>query len=256
MTVPSYRLLGVQVHELTIPDLVAKTVEAAESHQPRIMAHHNLHSLYLYHHYAKLRDFYSHPQYTFIDGMSLILLGRLLGLPLRRRHRLTAVDWMHSILPEVVQRSWRVFYLGSSPSVAAQGAQVLRDRFPGLQIKTYHGFFDLAPRTEENQRVLDMIEDYRPHLLLVGMGVPKQEYWVLDNLARIRAGVIFSIGAYMDYVAGKIPTPPRWAGKLGLEWLFRLLSEPKRLWRRYLIEPWFVLKLFAVDVFRNARHTS
>jgi N-acetylglucosaminyldiphosphoundecaprenol N-acetyl-beta-D-mannosaminyltransferase len=83
---------------------------------------------------------------------------------------------------------------------------------------------------------------------MVGMGMPRQEYWVLDNLRNIQANVILTAGACLDYVAKAAPTPPRWIGHLGLEWLYRLLSDPVRLWRRYLLEPWFILKLLFQEI--------
>ena len=73
--------------------------------------------------------------------------------------------------------------------------------------------------------------------------MPRQEHWILENLEYINTNAILTSGACIDYVAGAIPTPPRWMGRVGLEWLYRLLSEPKRLWNRYLLEPQFVVKL-------------
>jgi N-acetylglucosaminyldiphosphoundecaprenol N-acetyl-beta-D-mannosaminyltransferase len=96
--------------------------------------------------------------------------------------------------------------------------------------------------------VLAAIRSFRPHILMVGMGMPRQEHWILDNLDEIEVRVILTAGACMDYVAGAVPTPPRWMGRWGLEWLFRLGSDPTRLWRRYLIEPWFVFRLFIRDL--------
>jgi N-acetylglucosaminyldiphosphoundecaprenol N-acetyl-beta-D-mannosaminyltransferase len=85
------------------------------------------------------------------------------------------------------------------------------------------------------------INAYAPHVLFVGMGMPRQEIWILDNQTSLNANAILPAGALMDYMAGEIPTPPRWLASLYLEWLYRLISEPARLWRRYLVEPWFVL---------------
>jgi N-acetylglucosaminyldiphosphoundecaprenol N-acetyl-beta-D-mannosaminyltransferase len=150
-----------------------------------------------------------------------------------------------------VQQGWRVFYLGSKPGVAERGAEILQQRFPGLQIATAHGYFDARPDSQENQAVLAEINTYQPHVLMVGMSMPRQEHWVLDNLEQISANAILTAGAAMDYVAGAVPTPPRWAGKWGLEWLFRLVAEPRRLARRYLVEPWFVLRLFLSERFKQ-----
>jgi N-acetylglucosaminyldiphosphoundecaprenol N-acetyl-beta-D-mannosaminyltransferase len=86
---------------------------------------------------------------------------------------------------------------------------------------------------------------------MVGMGMPVQEHWILHNFFRLSPAVILAPGACFDYIAGVVPTPPRWMGQIGLEWLFRLASEPRRLWKRYLLEPWPVLGLVLKDFFKR-----
>jgi N-acetylglucosaminyldiphosphoundecaprenol N-acetyl-beta-D-mannosaminyltransferase len=88
---------------------------------------------------------------------------------------------------------------------------------------------------------------------MVGMGMPRQEHWIVDNFELLGPVVVLPCGAAIDYVAGEIPTPPRWAGRCGLEWLYRLAAEPGRLWKRYLIEPWFVLLLMGRHWLRSER---
>ncbi len=241
--VPSYQMLGLRVDALTAADIqtiVARTIEDAKR---CLIANHNLHSVYLYHHSVEMRAFYGRAQHVQIDGIPLILLGRLLGYPLRREHRTTALDWGLPLMAEAARRGWRVFHLGSEPGVAERGAQVLRTKFPGLQISTAHGYFDAAPGSDETREVLEVINGYQPNILMVGMGMPLQEHWILDNLEDIQANAVFNVGAYMDFVAGTKSTPPRWLGSFSAEWLYRLFTEPRRLWKRYLIEPWFILGL-------------
>jgi N-acetylglucosaminyldiphosphoundecaprenol N-acetyl-beta-D-mannosaminyltransferase len=255
MTQLSHTLLGVRVDALTITELNSLIAEAVERYEKWIIANHNLHSLYLYHHDQKMQAFYAKADYVHADGMALVLLGRLLGLPLKREHRVTYADWVWPLIAEAAQRGWRVFYLGSKPGVAEQGATILREKFKGLEIATAHGYIDARSDSQENQAVLTTINAYQPHVLMVGMGMPRQEHWILDNLEHIQAKAILPSGACIDYVAGAIPTPPRWMGRLGLEWLHRLWSEPTRLWKRYLIEPWFIVKLFLREMWTQYTRT-
>jgi N-acetylglucosaminyldiphosphoundecaprenol N-acetyl-beta-D-mannosaminyltransferase len=252
----SYTLLGTRVDALTIPELNALVAETIERGEERIIANHNLHSIYLYHHDPKMRAFYARASYTPLDGMALVYLGLVLGLPLARKHRITYVDWLDPLMAEAARRGWRVFYLGSRPGVAERGAAMLREKFSGLQIATAHGYFGVYPGDRENQNVLEAINAYQPNILMVGMGMPRQEHWVVDNLGQFHANVVLNAGAAMDYVVGVVPTPPRWSGRLGLEWLFRLAAEPRRLWRRYLIEPWFVLGLFFAELRKRSCPTT
>ncbi len=244
---PSYSFLGIKLHSLTIPELNSLIAQAVACHRKWIIANHNLHSLYLYHHDPKMRSYYERADYVHIDGMPLILLGRWLGFPLKREQRVTYADWVWSLMAEAAQQGWRVFYLGSKPGIAAKGARILQKKFPGLQIATAHGYFNASTNSRENQAVLDAINAYQPNILMVGMGMPRQEHWILDNIDKIDANSILPSGACIDYVAGAIPTPPRWMGRFGLEWFYRLITEPRRLWKRYLLEPWFVFVLFVKE---------
>ncbi|ABY34727.1 MAG TPA: glycosyltransferase [Chloroflexus aurantiacus] len=218
--------------------------EAIASHKQRIIAHHNLHSVYLYHRDAKMRMFYERADIIHIDGMPLVYWARLLGYPVSRDQRVTYVDWIQPLLAMATAEGWRVFYLGGKPGVAARAAEIVCRQYPTLTIATHHGYFP----PEENDTVLATIAAFQPHILLVGMGMPRQEHWVLDNLDKLTANAILTAGACFDYIAGAIPTPPRWMGRLGLEWLYRLISEPRRLGKRYLIEPWALLPLMIADV--------
>jgi N-acetylglucosaminyldiphosphoundecaprenol N-acetyl-beta-D-mannosaminyltransferase len=245
------KLLGVEVDALTMNDLNALIAEAVEGKERRIVAHHNTHSVYLWHHDSRMRAFYQKAHRVHVDGMPLILLGRFLGLPLRREHRVTYVDWVRPLMAEAARRGFRVFYVGSRPGVAERGAARLLDGITRLRIETHHGYFDTTPGSQENAEVLAAIRRFRPDILMAGMGMPRQEHWILDNLEDLDAHAILTAGACMDFVAGAVPTPPRWMGRIGLEWLYRLWTEPSRLWRRYLLEPWFVLRLLVQDVWRK-----
>lgn len=244
----SHTLLGVNVNALSIPDLNALIKEAIRFNTKWIIANHNLHSLYLYYHDPVMRKFFAQADYVHIDGMALVLMGRLLGLPFKRKQRVTYADWIWALAADAAKHNWRIFYLGSKPGIAAHGAAILQQKFPGLEIQTTHGYFNAQHDSAENRQVLAAINAYQPNILMVGMSMPRQEHWILDNLEFINANVILPSGACLDYVAGAIPTPPRWMGKVGLEWLYRLGSEPGRLWKRYLVEPWFIARLFLQEV--------
>ena len=246
--------LGISVHPKTIAGLMAIVGEQIEQNEKCVIANHNLHSLYLYHREPRFRNFYRDAEWTHIDGMPLVALARLYGYRVKREERVTYVDWTGPLMESAARNDWRVFYLGSEPGVAARGADILRQSYPGLKIRTMHGYFDVDPQGQENNEVLNAIAEYKPQLLMVGMGMPRQEFWIHDNIERLRANVILPSGAAIDYVAGAAYTPPRWAGRTGLEWAFRLAAEPNRLWRRYLLEPWSVLQIVAQDLL--ARHLN
>jgi N-acetylglucosaminyldiphosphoundecaprenol N-acetyl-beta-D-mannosaminyltransferase len=237
----TYELLGVRVTPMPALTLYGVIEGAIESGRRCVIGNHNLHSVYLFHRDAKMRRYYELADYVFVDGMPLIWTGRALGMPLRRDQRITSVDWLPPLLRRAAGRGWRVMLLGSRPGVALRAAERLRREYPGLEIAAEHGYFDAAPDSREDAEVFARIEAFDPHVLCVCMGMPRQEHWILDHHARLGPGVTLSLGAFMDYLTGEVPVPPRWMGRVGLEWAFRLVSSPRRVWRRYLVEPWVLL---------------
>lgn len=247
--IKTYEVFGCRINAVTASELTDLVEDAVKSRESCIIANHNLHSLYLYQSDAKMRELFERAKWIHADGMGIILLGRVAGVRLPRSVRVTYVDWLPLLLKRAVDRNWQIFYLGSKPSVAEKGAKVLREMFPGLRVTTAHGYFD--PLGEENDRVLAKIRASAPEVLMIGMGMPRQEHWIISNVDRLGATVLLPCGATLDYVAGEIPTPPRWAGRCGLEWLYRLTAEPGRLWKRYLIEPWFLALLIGTRWLRS-----
>ncbi len=243
--------LGLTMHPKSLPELTELVRQGIEERRKWIIANHNLHSLYLFHRRPTLREFHAKAHWTHIDGMPLVTLGRLYGYDVNREQRVTYADWVHPLVACAEENQWRVFYLGSAAGVAEKGAVELRKRYPGLQIEVRDGYFDAKIDSRENSEVIESISAYRPDLLMVGMGMPRQEYWIHDNFASLQTYVILPSGAAIDYIAGAVPTPPRWAGRMGLEWAFRLVNEPSRLFGRYLVEPWYVLVLIGMDFVRK-----
>lgn len=243
-----FKFLGVEMDALNISQLNNLVAESIAKQQKWIIANHNLHSLYIYHHDSLMRTFYDKADYIHIDGMPLVFIGKILGHPLQREHRVTYADWVWSLMAEAATENWRIFYLGSKPGIAEQGANILRQKFPNLQIACAHGYIDTRKDSKENQATIAAINAFEPHILMVGMGMPRQEHWIIDNLQQLQTNIILPSGACIDYVAGAVPTPPRWMGKVGLEWSYRLFSEPKRLWKRYLIQPWFISRLLIQEI--------
>ncbi len=232
------RLLDIEVDRVDAAMLNAAVRRAIENGRQAVFANHNLHSIRLHRNHAEFRRFYSRADLIHVDGMPVIWIARLLGIELRGAHRTTYVDWFPQLMAMAADRGWRVFYCGSKPGIVARGLQVLRERFPTLKVRAAHGYLDAPECESSSEDVVAQINAFRPHLLFVGMGMPKQELWIERHREALDARVILPCGAAIDYIAGAVPTAPRWMGGVGLEWLFRLATEPRRLAHRYLVEPW------------------
>jgi N-acetylglucosaminyldiphosphoundecaprenol N-acetyl-beta-D-mannosaminyltransferase len=214
-------------------DFTARRIAAGRK---GIVANHNLHSLYCLKRDPGMARFYAMADLIEVDSTPLIFFTKLLGLHSRQFHRCTYLDWREDFWRRARDGGWRVFYLGGQPGVAERGAEAIAARWPGVSIAVRHGHFHMTGT--DNEAVLAEIAAFEPDVLFVGMGMPRQETWIAANFHRLRSGVVFPIGAAFDYEAGVQKTPPRWAGRIGLEWAFRLLAEPRRLFTRYLVEPW------------------
>ena len=160
-----HELLGLQIGEYDIGRLTARVARAIAGGEHIVVANHNLHSLYLCNRDPKLRAFHAAADVTHADGMSVIALARLVGVPLRRSHRVTYVDWMGPLMNAAAHGGWRVFALGGRPGIFERAAARLRASHPGLVLAGAHGFFDPAPDSAASHAVVAQIAAFRPNLL-------------------------------------------------------------------------------------------
>lgn len=243
------RLLGGDMDVMTADELMDFIGSRIAVGRPALVANHNLHSLHLTLRRPVMADLYARADRIQIDSAPLIAWGRLMGYPLGRRHRLTYLDWREAFWSRAAQQGWRVFHLGCAPGVGDRALDAVRTRHPGLQAANLHGFFDMdGPGNDE---ALKAITAFRPHVLFVGMGMPRQELWLQANRDRLPPCVILPVGGALAYEAGAVATPPRWTGRLGLEWLWRFATEPRRLFFRYFVEPWSLAPQAVADVRRR-----
>jgi len=180
------------------------------------------------------------------DGMPMIWYSRLVGRPLPER--VAGADLIFQLCRQASQRGHRVFFLGGKPGVAADAATRLCWMYPGLQVAGIAAPELESLSAEEHRRLIESIHDARPDLLLVAFGQPKGELWLWENIAALGVPASVQVGASFDFVSGRARRAPRWMQRLGLEWLFRLASDPRRLGPRYAKNAWFLLKAIARDV--------
>ncbi len=186
-------------------------------------------------HEDTFREAYDRATLILADGAPVVWASRLVGKPLRSRVPGSAL--LPALCGRAAQRGWRLFFLGGLPGVAELAAARLTKRFPDLNVVGNYAppfGFELDP--EECQRIVRMVRATRPDILFVGVGAPKQEKWAAAHLEALDVPLIVCTGAAFDFAAGTVRRAPTWMQKAGLEWLFRLVQEPRRLWRRYLVD--------------------
>ena len=213
-----------------------------------IIANHNLHSLYFIRHSEKMRRFYEIADLIEVDSIPIIAWARLIGRRSRTFHRCTYLDWREDFWRQASEKGWRVFFVGGADGVAVKAKQTICARWPQAQLEVHHGYFRADADSAENQAVIGRINAFKPDVILVGLGMPRQEAWVVDNYDRLERGVVFTVGGAFDYEAGVQWAAPRWTGRIGAEWAFRLVANPRRMFRRYCIEPWSLAGAAAADL--------
>ncbi len=238
---PRVRILGGDIDVITPKEMLRFVDILATAGGSAVIANHNAHSLSLLRQDPTLGAFFDDADLIQIDSIPIVAWARLLGLALSPCHRSTYLDWREDFWRLADAREWRVFYLGGAPGVAELACAKLGRAWPNVTLGCRNGYFDDRATSIENREVLAEISAFAPDILFVGMGMPRQERWISENRAAIARGVVFSVGAAFDYEAGVQTAAPRWLGRAGFEWLFRLMSQPRRLGYRYLIEPWRLL---------------
>jgi N-acetylglucosaminyldiphosphoundecaprenol N-acetyl-beta-D-mannosaminyltransferase len=167
------------------------------------------------------------------DGMPLVWIGRRNGFDMPQR--VYGPDLFEAFCRETHEKGYTHFFYGGAPGTPEEVARVLKGRYPGLRVVgTYSPPFRPMTREEDAQTVA-MINRAAPDVLWVGLGCPKQERWMHEHQSRLAVPVMLGVGAAFDFLSGRTPQAPRWIRDHGLEWLYRLCKEPRRLWRRYLV---------------------
>jgi exopolysaccharide biosynthesis WecB/TagA/CpsF family protein len=230
-------VLGVRIDKLTREQALGE-IDGWGVGRPRMLAYVNAHTLNLTVHDHKLREVLNRCDLVMNDGSGLSLAARLHGE--RFPENLNGSDFTVCLLGLAASRGWGVFLLGGRPGVADTAACRLTEQIEGLRVVgTCHGF------TGEREDLLaHRVRDSAADLLIVALGNPLQELWLDRNLDATGAHVGVGVGAFLDFSAEAVRRAPRWMNVLGVEWCFRLVQEPLRLWRRYLLgNPLFLARV-------------
>ena len=223
-------VLGVRVNILKRNELTNATSGLLQQKRKGWISYVNVHAINLASELPWFKSFLNDSLLTYCDGQGVRLGASLLHGHLPQRIVMT--DWVYDICGLAAENGWKIYFLGSKIDVVTKTIQNLRDFLPSLLVSGYHhGYLN----SSDSEAVVEEINRTGTDIVVVGMGMPLQERWILDNSDRINASLLLNAGSCFDYVSGAKQRCPRWLGNIGFEWVFRLLQEPRRLWKRYLI---------------------
>jgi N-acetylglucosaminyldiphosphoundecaprenol N-acetyl-beta-D-mannosaminyltransferase len=220
-------LLDLPVDVLDRTGLLQTVEEFIEAGEPRTVAYLNVHVANLAAEDNRLKRFLNGVDICYCDGEGIRLGAKLVGETLPER--MTGADWIWDLAAKA-EGQWKIAWIGGEPGVTSQAAKVLQKKHPQLEILCDHGFY----RNDRYPEVVAKINAFKPKIVLVGMGSPLQEQWVEDWRGQLNAPVVWCLGATADFVSGKVSRGPQWLHERQ-EWLARLMEDPQRLGRRYLV---------------------
>ena len=224
-------ILGIKVTSATMDEIHSEMTRIIQSGKTGFVLSANVHGVNLARSRPWLQDFFRRADIVHIDGAGVILAGRYLGLSLGPR--LTWADWYIPMSEYLARQGHRLFLLGGPEGLARQAAERLQARIPDLNIVgTRNGFFE--KHGPENDEVIRTINEARPDVVWVGMGMPLQERWILDNHERMNAKLYMICGQAFRYMAGWLGRSPKWFIDHDLEWLWMFFQNPRRGFIRYV----------------------
>ena len=228
------RMFGISVASITLSEASEVFSEMARKKETRVIFTANAEHIALLTSNREFQKAYNEADFVLADGMPLVWFSRFIGE--RLPERVTGSDLLPELCRMAEKKSLKVFFLGGTEDVTPKAIENLLKRFPRLNVAgSATPLIDIEGNEKTHSDLLNTINQSDADIIFIGFGAPKQEIWIARNRNLLKTGIVLTVGGTYDFLAGKTVRAPLWMQKTGLEWLWRLLHEPKRLWRRYLI---------------------
>lgn len=188
------------------------------------------------------KEICEHAELLLADGHPLLWIAKRNGTPIKEK--ISGSDLVPALCERAAEKGYSIFLLGAAPGVARRAADKLRQKLPDLKIAgVYSPPLGFERDQEELDKIDQMLYDSRADMLFVGMGVPKQDIFIYENMAKYQIPMSFSIGGTIDFIAGEQKRAPKWMSDHGLEWFYRFLHDPKRMFKRYFVDDIAIVRL-------------
>ncbi len=242
---------GVPLAPFTREQTLLRIEQLIERRTPSYFITANLHYAMLTDRSKQLQEVNRRAAFILADGMPMVWASRRekQSLP----ERVAGSDLLFSICESAAKKGWRIFLLGAATGIGVQAAENLGRRYPGLQVVGTESPPFRAWSPQEKSDLFDRIRAARPDILFVAFGQPKGEFWVAEHCAELGVPVSVQVGASLDFAAGKVRRAPRWIQRTGLEWIYRIAQEPRRLFLRYMDNIGFLLQMLFGSKGRKVR---
>ena len=246
------KLLGVSFEHATMSSAVSQILDAAREGQKGIVFTPNVDHIVMLQDDAEMRRIYQEALFRYADGMPIVWLSRFVTAnPLPER--VAGSDLLIALCKKAAGTGLNLYFMGGNPGIAEKAANNLCQQYQGLHIVgTWCPPYGFEHNSTETELIINDINSRNVDILFIGVGAPKQEKWAYAHMHRLQVGPILCVGASFDFAAGTIKRAPLWIQNIGFEWVWRLASEPGRLWKRYLLRDSRFIPLALKEIFNQA----
>lgn len=236
------KFLNTEVDNVTMSEAVQKIEQLILTKKPSYVVTPNVDHIVKLETDKEFKEVYKDADLILTDGMPLIWISKIKKTPIKEK--VSGSDLFPEICKLAAEKGYKVFLLGAAEGVALKAAENLKNKYKGLNVVgTYSPSYGFEKKEDEIKQIIEMINEVKPDILAVGLGAPKQEKFLYNYSERLNVPVSLAIGASIDFEAGNVERAPEWMQKSGLEWSYRLFKEPKRMFKRYLVDDMKIFRL-------------
>ena len=236
------KFLNTEIDNLTMKEAIKKIDRLILHKKPSYVVTPNVDHIVKLENDEELKAVYKEADLILTDGMPLIWISKL--KPPLIKEKVSGSDLFPKVCELAARKGYKIFLLGAAEGVALKAAENLKKTFNKLNIVgTYSPSYGFEKKEDEIEKIIKIINESKPHILAVGLGAPKQEKFIYKYKDRLNVPISLAIGASIDFEAGNVNRAPKWMQQLGLEWFYRLCKEPKRMFKRYLIDDLKIIKI-------------
>lgn len=236
------KFMNTQIDNITMEEAIDRIGELVVQRKPTFVVTPNVDHIVQIERDPEFKKVYEKADLILTDGQPLVWFSRLYRTKIKEK--ISGSDLFPRLCKMAAQRNFTMFFLGAAEGVAAKAAKNLTHKYPGLQVVgTYSPPRGFEKNPVELKKAIDIVHAKQPDILIVGLGAPKQEKFMYYNKEKLSVPVSLGLGASLDFEAGNVKRAPKWMRNIGMEWLYRLAKEPKRMFKRYIIDDMLIFKL-------------
>lgn len=236
------KFLNTEIDNLTMQESLEIIDELINRKNPSYVVTPNVDHIVKLEEDTEFQEVYENADLILTDGMPLVWISKMKKTPIKEK--VSGSDLFPNVCELSAKKGYRLFLLGAAEGVADTAARNLEEKYDGLNVVgTYSPSYGFEKNEDEINHIIDIVRDAKPDILAVGLGAPKQEKFIYKYKERFNVPISLAIGASIDFEAGNVNRAPKWMQNIGLEWFYRLCKEPKRMFKRYLVDDLKIIKI-------------